>query len=524
MAPPTPGGTVPQMAPPTPGNAGGSATPMGGPQFSGFPVNIPQDPIATGAASGSMTPQQAEIASLQRLAQQGALDARGQARLQQLSTKRYSGGMPPTAQMAPPTPGNTPMGGPQFSGGTPPTGGPQPGMSVPTPGRQAINPSDRGTRLTFEGFQLPQLNPQQISAGQLGQLGAAPDPVTAQMQGTPQGMDFSGFALDPSQFGGGGQFSSSAGGAGGFTVDPQSVLDQAMETFRSQLPGLNLDLADQTESLAKRTSALGRTGSGLFNRDTGNLSDRSRATRESLLGNLALQGATTDAGNDLQAQIATGGFRQSGADRSLRGQMANASNALNAAMTGAQLNQQGQQFDISNLIGQDQFNVGNTLQADLANQGAGLQARGQDLGARGQDLSRLTSNQAAANDAQRFNINNTMQAALEQMGLMERQQGSEDRLASEANNNIFRQLGLLGQGFAGDPTGALQGLSNAQMGAAGQFGANAGQLNQQMGGVGGFVGDMLGQFASQPRIPSAPPAVGAPAAPDFTDIQHLLNL
>ncbi len=180
-------------------------------------------------------------------------------------------------------------------------------------------------------------------------------------------------------------------------------------------------------------------------------------------------------------------FEQQGLNRLLQGRQSGAQNALQAAMTGANLTQQGQQFDIGNQINRDQFNIGNNMQADLANQGAGMQA--------GQ-----------------FNINNALQGALEQMGLAERQQGREDNMAQQAQQNIFQQLGLLGQGFQGDPTQALQGLAGTQLAAGQEHGANAGQINQGMQGLGGFVGDMLGQHLGQrgQGIPDAPAPIPTP--------------
>jgi len=90
-------------------------------------------------------------------------------------------------------------------------------------------------------------------------------------------------------------------------IQPQQVqagnlTDSVRQAFESQLPLLNQDLQRQTGELAENTAALGRTGSGLFNSATDNLSDQARAQRESLLGNLAFQASQTDVQNDLQAQ------------------------------------------------------------------------------------------------------------------------------------------------------------------------------------------------------------------------------
>lgn len=374
-------------------------------------------------------------------------------------------------------------------------------------GREAIDPTQRGERLTFNP-NIP--NVDRITADQLGGLGGLPADVVAGQQGEVPGLDFGGFAINPEDFAQGGRFGIDLQGVGGgFQVNPQSVMDQAMAAFQSQLPGLNLDLADATEGLAKRTSALGRTGSGLFNRDTDDLSDRARATREGLLGNLSFQGATTDAANDLQAQIATGGFQQQGLDRLLQGRQFGAGGALEAALGGARLNQAGQQFDIGNQINRDQFNIGNALQAALANQQTGLAGRGQDVSARGQDLQRLLANQ----DASRFDVANALGIARDQLGLAERQQGREDRLATEAQNDLYRQLGLLQGGFGGDPSNALFNLAGVLQGGGQEFGANAGQIAQHFGGLGGAIGSILGGLDG--GIPAPPPALPTPTL-DYT--------
>lgn len=351
--------------------------------------------------------------------------------------------------------------------------------SAGTVGREAIDPASRGERLTFDA-QIPALDIPQI-----GGFDPARD-VVAGTAATPMGLDFSQFGLNPADFAQGGRFDFglSGGGGGGFTVNPQSVMENALSAFNSQLPSADLRLRDATEGLAKSTSALGRTGSGLFNRDTDTLTERERAARESLLGNLSFQAATTDAGNDLQAQIATGGFNQQAADRSLRGRTSGASNALQAALEGAGLNLSGQQFDINNQINNDQFNIQNALNAAINNQGADLTTRGQDINVAGQNADRSMQ-------GQQYNINNALNVALEQLGLSERQQGREDRLASEANNDLFRQLALLQSGFGGDPAQVLAQLAGTQ-GAVGQeYGANAGQTRQQAGGMGAAISQFL---------------------------------
>lgn len=234
-------------------------------------------------------------------------------------------------------------------------------------------------------------------------------------------------------------------------IPVQSVMENALEAFRAQLPLLNENLADEADVLAGRTSALGRTGSGLFNRATNELSDRARATRESLLGNLGFQGASTDASNRLQAAINAAQLREAQEGRFQQGSIAGAQNALQAA---------------------------------LANQSTGLQG-------------------------QLFNANQAFQSGLERLGLAERQQAREDALASQAQNDLATQLGLLGQGFSGQPSGTdLSGAGSlAQL--AGLFGGNAAATGGQIGQAGGSLAELIAGQAGRGGggIPAAPPPI-----------------
>jgi hypothetical protein len=100
----------------------------------------------------------------------------------------------------------------------------------------------------------------------------------------------------------------------GFGPEAQQVTMQPIQaertqqsiaaTFASQLPQLQQQFADEAEMLAQRTSALGRTGSGMFNKETGFIGDRAVQAREALLGNLAFQAIQSDAQRALAAQQA----------------------------------------------------------------------------------------------------------------------------------------------------------------------------------------------------------------------------
>lgn len=90
----------------------------------------------------------------------------------------------------------------------------------------------------------------------------------------------------------------------GFGVEPQSLADQVQQRFESALPQLNANFQNQAEDIAQRTSRLGRTGSGMVDREFADLENEQRAARENLLGRLTFQGAQSDVGRDMQAQMA----------------------------------------------------------------------------------------------------------------------------------------------------------------------------------------------------------------------------
>lgn len=90
----------------------------------------------------------------------------------------------------------------------------------------------------------------------------------------------------------------------GFGVDPMSLEQTVMDRFQSALPQLNEQFQQQAQGIAQRTAALGRTGSGMVDREFADLNRRQQAARENLLGRLTFQGAQQDVGTDLQTQLA----------------------------------------------------------------------------------------------------------------------------------------------------------------------------------------------------------------------------
>ena len=387
--------------------------------------------------------------------------------------------------------------------GPPPPGFPgiQPTQPQPAPATQygggvsgqAIDPANSLRQQVLTPTQVnTQMTPGQTSWSNTATPG----------QVTPANIDVSGFNINSGALSRGSAMNAQAQSASGgrnlaFKINPQSVLDNAMQAFQAQLPGLNQDFADKSEQLAKGTSAMGRTGSGLFNRDTGFISDRARSTREGLLGNLAFQGATSDQGADLQAQMTT---------QNLLGQQENRFANTNVANM-----QSANQLAGQNAQGQNQMsmqNSQNSLQAMLANQRMNADAASQNaqLGMQGQlanQSANMQNNQFnaqmgqqnqqfnAGNDmqSQMFNIQNQIQQGQFGANFMAGQQQNQNQMAQQAQNDYFQQLQLMGQqAFANNPAQAqaygAQGYGNL----AEMYGANATQTgNQMQGAVAGGV-------------------------------------
>lgn len=303
--------------------------------------------------------------------------------------------------------------------------------------RTQIDPASRGTRIEFNA------RPGTLEAGQL---------------------DVSSILND-------------AGVGGGHTASAQQVgtefgFDQSRdivpEIFQSQLGAMNVDFRDQADQLADRTAGLGRTGSGMFSREAGQLTDRARATREALLGNMAMQATQADLGRDVQA-----------AQLGSAAEQANQQAALQASMQNARLGLQGDMFDASNTLDAHRFNLANQMAAD------------------------------------QFNIQN--QWGADQFGLqhMVGQQQREDRMAREAQQDQLSRLGLLQQGFGGRPDSTMMGIGQGLFQGSGIFGnaaRGAGQAMQQFGQ--GLVAPHQPQSAPpQHALPPAPQNIPSPDAP-----------
>jgi hypothetical protein len=97
-------------------------------------------------------------------------------------------------------------------------------------------------------------------------------------------------------------------GPGGFErVKSRNTTGAISRTFEANLPALMQKFKDESRQLVGRTAAMGRTGSGLFNRETGFVGDRALQAREALLGNLTFQATQADANRALQAALGNQG-------------------------------------------------------------------------------------------------------------------------------------------------------------------------------------------------------------------------
>jgi hypothetical protein len=365
----------------------------------------------------------------------------------------------------------------------PVTGAPGGASAPPPPGSHPTAPALGGTSVGG-GVTGTAINPLDSLRQQVLQPGQVNTQITPG-ETAPSAIDVSGFGIDTGAISGGSAANASAGQRLGFQINPQSVLDNAMQSFRSQLPGLNQDFADQSEQLAKGTSAMGRTGSGLFNRDTGFISDRARATREGLLGNLSFQGATSDQSADLQAQMTQQGLLGSQENRfantniaNAAGQnqmsMANSNNMLQAMMANQNMNAGAAQFNAQGQMQTDQFNAGNNMAA-----------RGMNI------QNAIGQNQFGAN-------------------FMAGQQANQNAMAGQAQSDYWNQLNGMAQGFQNDPAYAQGTAAGGYGDIANTYGGNASEIGAGLqkaaaGGVSLVDQVMAGQ---QPGSYTGAPAPG----------------
>jgi len=83
----------------------------------------------------------------------------------------------------------------------------------------------------------------------------------------------------------------------------QATSGSITDAFNAMLPQLNQQFQQKVQDLTAQTAAMGRTGSGLFNRATSELGNQELANREALLGNLIFNSTQNDASRALQASL-----------------------------------------------------------------------------------------------------------------------------------------------------------------------------------------------------------------------------
>jgi hypothetical protein len=304
---------------------------------------------------------------------------------------------------------------------------------------------------------------------------SAPTAPGAALVGTPQqvqysGVDQAGFQHDPN-------------------IQTGNTQQAALDFFNSNLPQMNIDFRDQSDALAQRTAAMGRTGSGLFNRDTDYLSDRSLAQRESMLGNIGYQSIQADANRALQGDIAREGMI--GQNLGLLSQLANA-NATGSLQAGLANQSAGLQSSLANqgaLNTMGMFGAEQQQQAGMFN--AQQQAAMQQLNAQMQNammqsgMQTDTSRLGLLSSLMGQNAQTLNQDQLNQQQWASGERSYQDQLANQAMMDQQNQIGMLNPAaqWGYDPYSGMGDLTSLLLGGSGQYGANAGMLGGQLSGL-----------------------------------------
>ena len=144
-------------------------------------------------------------------------------------------------------------------------------------------------------------------------------------------------------------------------VTARDTRDAWRDQFNSQIPLLEQRLGDEMTQQNARTSALGRSGSGLHTREQGRIFGRHQATREGMMGNMMYNALQQDAGRNLQAQ----GMNQQ-SDNMYEGR------AQQGRMFNADLGFRG---DLANQASDNQYE-GRAQQGRMFNSAQNLQAQG----------------------------------------------------------------------------------------------------------------------------------------------------
>ena len=197
------------------------------------------------------------------------------------------------------------------------------------------------------------------------------------------------------------------------SVDPVTARDTTgsiSQMFNAQLPALMQQFKDESRALVQRTAAMGRTGSGLFNRESGFVGDRALQAREGLLGKLIFQATQADAGRALQAAMGNQGAGLQSNSLAAQIAQANANRALDVDMARQNWfgNQQAREDALANSAMMNQ-----QIQAQLLGQGfqgAPTGAIGQAANAYMQGANQYGANAGQINSQTGEAVNQAIQA------------------------------------------------------------------------------------------------------------------
>lgn len=87
-------------------------------------------------------------------------------------------------------------------------------------------------------------------------------------------------------------------------VQPDQVRSTAIDSFNAQIPGMDAALEATVRNLGRSTSAMGRTGSGLYDREFRNIVAQEQGARQGLLGDMTMRAALADQSANLSAGLA----------------------------------------------------------------------------------------------------------------------------------------------------------------------------------------------------------------------------
>lgn len=90
----------------------------------------------------------------------------------------------------------------------------------------------------------------------------------------------------------------------GMDLPQSNIMSAAMGAFQSKLPELDRQLGLQVDGLGQQTAAMGRTGSGMYDRSLRGITDASATQRAGILGDLVLNATRDDTSNNINLGLA----------------------------------------------------------------------------------------------------------------------------------------------------------------------------------------------------------------------------